>query len=68
MPEHKTYTMEECCIALRSNPVTGMSDEQVEQIFLKTLVSDQEDVDKILNEMERSRKDLFKKLSEKYRL
>ena len=68
MPEHKTYTVEECCIALRSNPVTGMSDEQVIRIFLSTLVASEKDVEIVMDEMRRSRKDLHDKLSKKYNL
>lgn len=64
--DKKIYPIEECLLAIRSNPNSpyGFSDEKVLKIFMNTEIKSEEDVKILTREMIYHRKSLIDKYCE----
>ena len=64
--DNKKYPLQECIMAIRSDPKSsfGFSDERVFEIFLKTEIKTEKDIDILLIEILINRKDLTDRFCE----
>lgn len=65
MPEKKKYSIEQCLLAIRSDPASdGFKDEQVWEIFLDTEIESEKDILILTSEMAFWRKNLMDRYCE----
>lgn len=64
----KTFSVQECIIAIRSDPKTRFSDKEVLFIFLNTQITNKNDIDEVIKELGFWREKLLAVLSKKYKL
>ena len=65
MPEKKKYSLEECLLAIRSDPASGgFKDDQVYEIFLDTEIVSEEDILTLTGELAFWRKNLLDRYCE----
>jgi len=65
MPEKKKYSLEQCLLAIRSDPrLDGFKDERVYEIFLDTEIRSEEDILILTCELAFWRKDLLDRYCE----
>ncbi|MEK9170598.1 MAG: hypothetical protein AAB674_03050 [Patescibacteria group bacterium] len=70
MAEEKSeriFTVDECVIAIRSDPKTRFSDKEVMFILDNTQITKEDDLDRIINELGFWRVNLLTALIKKYR-
>ncbi|MDO8442784.1 MAG: hypothetical protein Q7S81_00785 [bacterium] len=66
MPEKKKYSIEQCLLAIRSDPNSsdGFKDEQVWKIFLDTEIGSEKDIPTLTSELAFWRKNLMDRYCE----